>query len=97
MNALGNGRSGYWSPAAPRPLPSPYALSRPNRPALGQQEFLESPILAIGVDTVTAISSAYLAWGLGAVRNKWSTFWWVVSGVATVKALHDMSRVGETK
>lgn len=95
MNALANSRSGYWAPAAARPaqLPSPYSLSRAGRPELGQQEFLESPLLSLGVDAVTAISGAYLAWGLGSVRNKWSTFWWVVSGVATVKALHDMSRL----
>lgn len=95
MNALANSRSGYWAPmAAARPLPSPYKVGRPAAgPALGQNDFLESPILSLGVDAVAALSGAYLAWGLSSVRNKWSTFWWVVSGVATVKALHDMSRI----
>lgn len=90
MNPMSqNGRMGFWAPAPPKPLPSPYLRG----PALGQREFLESPVVALMTDSVLAGTSAYLAWGLGAVRNKWSTFWWVVTGVATVKALHDMSRL----
>jgi hypothetical protein len=38
-------------------------------------------------------SSAFLAWGLGTRKNNWSTFWWVVSGIAFVKLLHDTSRM----
>lgn len=96
MNAhYSNGtRAGYWAPAPAQPLPSPYALAdREGSPSLGQTALLQHPAVALLTDGVLLGTSAYMAWGLGAVRNKWSTFWWVVAGVAAVKGLHDMSRL----
>jgi len=82
-------RPGYsmsWSPAPLRRMPP--------SPTLGQAtEFAESPLLALITDGIVAGSSAFLAWGLGTRGNKWSTFWWVVSGISFVKLLHDSSRM----
>lgn len=79
-----------WAPARVR-LPAPN-LSDARRPALGQNTFWESSTLAIMTDGALTLAAAYLGWGFGERNNKWSTFWWVVAGISTVKTLHDMSR-----
>lgn len=93
MNSFANQKRAYsmaWSPAPVRRLPAPVLKG----PMLGQtQEFAESPLLALFTSATLAGSSAFLAWGLGTRKNNWSTFWWVVSGVAFVKLLHDTSRM----
>lgn len=81
-----------WAPAPNRPLPTPFATSKAT---LGQQkppDFLSSKEVAMGADLVTTLSAAYLGWGTGRKNNRWSTFWWVVSGVSLIKLLHDSSR-----
>jgi hypothetical protein len=55
--------------------------------------FVDSPELAALTDIAAASASAYFAYGLGRVQNKWSTFWWVISAGATIKLLHDVSRI----
>ncbi len=101
MNSIANQRPGYsmaWSPAPVKRLPAPTL----KRPALGQTtEFAESPLLAFLTSATLASSSAFLAWGLANVKddqgrvvgNRWSTFFWVVSGISFVKLLHDTSRM----
>lgn len=90
MKMNGKGYSMAWAPAPNRQLPTPFATSRPN---LGQKgSVLDSREVAMAADLVTVASSAYLGWGTGRKGNRWSTFWWVVSGVSLVKFLHDMSR-----
>jgi hypothetical protein len=93
MNTFALARNGYrmvWAPALP-PRPSRH------RRGLGQgyREFIESPELSLFASGMTAITSGYLAYGLGTANNKWSTLAWVVSAAAAVKALHDLSRVGK--
>jgi len=80
-----------WAPAPNRPLPTPFIGSKA---ILGQQKagFLDSREIAMGADLVTTLSAAYLGWGTGRKNNRWSTFWWVVSGISLVKFLHDSSR-----
>lgn len=73
-----------WAPAR-LPLPASKSLGETG-------DFLESPSLALVTDVVVAAATGFFAWGLGAHNNKWSTFWWVVSAMAGVKALHDMGR-----
>lgn len=82
-----------WAPAPNRQLPTPFA----RKPSLGQQQLPKASVfdsreIAMAADLVTVASSAYLGWGTGRKGNRWSTFWWVVSGVSLVKFLHDMSR-----
>jgi hypothetical protein len=95
MTASSIGYTMAWRPAVTR-LPSPYTGAR--HPAtLGQEKGLEafarSPVTALVMDVVAVGTTGFLAWGLGAVKNPWSTFWWVVSAGAAMKALHDLSRV----
>jgi hypothetical protein len=80
-----------WAPAPNRPLPTPFATSKAT---LGQQKvgLLDSREVAMGADLVTTMASGYLAYGSGKNGNRWSTFWWVVSGISLVKFLHDSSR-----
>lgn len=76
-----------------RPMPRlPDAPTRGRSSGTLGQGLLEGKSVSVIADFVTALSSAYLAWGLGTRQNKWSTLWWVVSAAATVKGLHDMSR-----
>lgn len=73
---------------------APGAATMPRtRRSLGQSSFFESPLLALVTDAVAAGASGYLAWGLGTVNNKWSTFWWIVTVGVAVKGLHDMARL----
>lgn len=74
-----------WAPGA--------ATMARTRRSLGQNAFIESPVLALATDAVAVGSSAFLAWGLGAANNKWATFWWIVAVASAVKGLHDMSRL----
>lgn len=75
-----------WAPGARA------SLARP-RKELGQNAFLEGPLLAALTDFVAAGASGYLAWGLGRVHNSWSTFWWIAAALSAMKGLHDLSRM----
>lgn len=76
-----------WSPA-------PFRFPQQAPKSLGQGSgFLESPVLALTLDTWTAITAAYLGWGFGQRGNNWSTFWYVVAAVSGFKALHDLGRM----
>lgn len=72
--------------------PGGATLARTRR-SLGQNAFLESPLVALATDAVAIGSSAFLAWGLGKVDSKWATFWWIVAVGTAVKGLHDLSRM----
>lgn len=79
-----------WAPAPAKRLPTPF-LGRGS--ALGQKPIEhDNKITAVGVDAAVGIGSAYLAWLLTRADNRWSTFWWVVTGISTIKMLHDLSR-----
>jgi len=56
---------------------------------------LDSPLLALATDVTAASASAYLAFNLGRLDppSGWSTFWWIVSAAAGIKALHDLARL----
>lgn len=91
MNPLVNQKPGYsmaWAPAPIKRLPPP---SQPSK-YLGQATGGQAPFLLFG-DTLVAGSAALLAWGLHQKDNSWSTFWWVVAGIAFVKGLHDASNL----
>lgn len=79
-----------WKPAA---VGLPAMSVRPR--ALGQggaETLLDSSLLAIMTDFTAASASAYLAYNFGRVDNKWSTFFWVISAMSSVKLLHDLAR-----
>lgn len=93
MNPLVNQKPCYsmaWAPAQVKRLPPP---SR-SQAFLGQVKSSEgsSVPLLLG-DTLVAGASALFAWSLHKQNNSWSTFWWVVSGIAFVKGLHDASKL----
>jgi len=76
-----------WAPAPLKRLPPP---SRPN---LGQaKSALSSREVALATDIAVLTGSAFMVWGTTAEGNKWSTFWWIVSGITFMKILHDVSR-----
>lgn len=79
-----------WAPAPNRALPTLFIGSKAT---MGQKtDFMASREVSMAADLVTTLSAAYLGWGTGRKNNRWSTFWWVVSGVSLVKLLHDSSR-----
>lgn len=81
-----------WAPAPSRPIPTPFRASRRSN-SLGERPLEhEDKITAIAVDAVVGLGSAHLAWGLNRADNRWATFWWVATGIAGVKFLHDLSR-----
>lgn len=85
-----NGFKMSWKPAQVL-LP---AMTVPKR-ALGQggvETFVDSPLLSVMTDFTAAAASAYVAYGFGQYGNKWSTFFWVISAMSSVKLLHDLSR-----
>lgn len=78
-----------WAPASMR-------LSSPFTKSLGQSsDFFDSPLLSFTLTSWTALTAGYLGWGLSGRGNNWSTFWWVVAGVSSIKALHDLSLIGK--
>lgn len=89
---IGKGYTMAWAPAPGRSVPNPFnGLSHGK--SLGQRVVEhDNKITAIGMDALIAVGSGQLAWGLGTANNRWATFWWVVTGIATVKFLHDLSR-----
>jgi hypothetical protein len=60
---------------------------------LGQTTGGDSPLVLTFADTMVAGSAGLLAWSLHTQRSSWSTFWWVVAGIAFVKGLHDASNL----
>lgn len=74
--------------------PAPMTIAPPHQASLGAppETFIESPLLALATDFTAASASAFIAHGFGKVGNPWSTFFWVVSAMSTVKFLHDLSR-----
>lgn len=85
-----------WAPAPMKRLPTPSS-----RPALGEQRtFLATKELAIATDIAVLTGSALMVLGTTTVKNaqgeivgnKWSTFWWIASGITIMKILHDISR-----
>lgn len=86
----GKGYSMAWAPAPSRRLPTPFQIKKNS---LGQQgTALDSREVSLATDLVILLGSSFIAWGATQRGNRWSTFWWVVSGVTLVKGLHDLSR-----
>lgn len=93
MNNLVNQQAKYsmaWTPAPLKSLPPP---AFPDR-SMGQSTALGEPasVMLVG-DTLVAGSAALFAWSLHTQESDWSTFWWVVAGMAFVKGLHDASNI----
>ncbi len=75
---------------APAPFSLPVSSAKPN---LGQkQAFLSTKEVALAADIAVLTGSAFMVWGTTTEGNKWSTFWWIVSGITFMKILHDVSR-----
>lgn len=52
----------------------------------------DEPLVQLGIDFAAMMTSGLLA-ALRASHGQPSTVWWVVSGMAAVKGLHDLSRM----
>lgn len=74
--------------------PTPFRFPAHPPKSLGQSAgFLDSPLLALTLDSWTSLTAAYLGWGFGQRHNNWSTFWYVVAAVSGFKALYDISKL----
>jgi hypothetical protein len=76
-----------WAPAPMKRLPP-----TGSRVALGQKSVLATKEVALLTDIAVLTGSAFMVWGTTVEGNKWSTFWWIVSGITAMKILHDASR-----
>ena len=80
-----------WAPAPMKRMPIP--TSRPNLGQVQQPKTaLSSKEVAIATDMAVLTGSALMVWANKKAGNDWSTFWWIVSGVTSMKMLHDFSR-----
>ncbi len=80
-----------WTPAPPKRLVLPMGYTGKT---LGQQKvYAMPPVMGMLTAGLTSFAAGYLAWGYSKQGNNWSTFWYVVSAVSAVKALHDLSNI----
>lgn len=70
--------------AVPAPAPAP------SKPSLFD---IDAPLAAFLTATVAASSTAILGYSFGKVHSRWSTVFWLLSGVTGFKALIDLSRM----
>lgn len=68
--------------------PLPMAPAAPPKPA-----FIDSPLVQTLADATLAVSSGMLGYAFGVEKSRWSTVFWIASGVATFKLLFDGSRL----
>lgn len=92
------GKKGFnmsWAPAPAKPLPT---LFSGRGSALSQQAQTlpklehDNKITSIALDAIVGLGAGYLASLYSRANARESTFWWVVTGISTVKLLHDLSR-----
>lgn len=87
-----------WSPpaysprlaqAAPPPAQPPVTLQESKASLLD----IDGPLLAFVTSGVAAASTAILGYHFGKERSRWSTVFWIASGITSFKALVDLSRL----
>lgn len=89
----------HWRPVQIRLAPAigqqvsnpPGTMVVPARPA-----FIDSPVVQLATDVAAAVSMGLLGHSFGKVPphgSRWSTVFWVASGLAAFKGLYDLSRV----
>lgn len=86
-----------WRPAQVRLAPSmgqtavsnpPGTMVVPVKPA-----FIDGPLISLLTDTAAAISTGMLGYSFGKANSRWSTPFWVASGLSAFKGLYDLSRL----
>lgn len=79
------------SQAAPAPAPAPTQVTvQPEKPSLLD---IDAPLIQFLTSAVAATSTAILGYHFGAARSRWSTVFWIASGITSFKALVDLSRL----
>lgn len=74
---------------APAPAPAPVPAVVP-KPSLLD---IDAPLTAFVTDVVATSSTAILGYSFGRAHSRWSTFFWLLSGITGFKALIDLSRL----
>lgn len=86
-----------WRPAQVRLAPTlgqtavsspPGTMIVPVKPA-----FIDSPVVQLMTDVAAALSMGMLGNSFGRANSRWSTPFWVASGLAAFKGLYDLSKL----
>jgi hypothetical protein len=75
--------------AAPAPGPAPVVV-QPEKHSLAD---IDGPLFAFLTDAAAASSTAILGYIFGEARSRWSTVFWIASGVSAFKGIVDLSRL----
>ena len=68
--------------------PPPGTMIVPVKPA-----FIDSPLIQFLTDAAAAVSMGMLGASFGKAHSRWSTVFWVASGLAGFKGLYDLSKL----
>lgn len=79
----------HLSQAAPPPAPAPVVVA-PEKPSLVD---IDGPLISFLTSAAAASSTAILGYIFGEARSRWSTVFWMVSGVSAFKGIIDLSRL----
>jgi hypothetical protein len=72
------------------PMSQPFMA---RRPGLGNGgDFMDSNLINIITDFSAASISAYVAYGMTRIDDKWAPLFWVFSAMSSVKLLHDIAK-----
>lgn len=86
-----------WRPAQVRLAPAigqqatsnpPGTMVVPVRPA-----FIDSPVVQFATDLAASVSTGILGYTFGKVNSRWSTVFWMLSGITAFKGFYDLSRL----
>ena len=87
-----------WSPAPYTGLAAPLIPRRPN--SMGNTDtsgtskaFIDSAMVSFITDLAAAVPAGILAYTYMRAKSGWSNFFWVIAGLASFKALIDLSRI----
>lgn len=81
-----------WQPAMmPRPAMSQTPL--PMAPVTQRPAFIDSPLVQFLTDITASVGSGMLGYAFGKENSRWSTVFWVISGITGFKALFDGVRL----
>lgn len=77
-----------------------YALARrpSTSPGLGADTpvaFIDSPMMSFVMSAAAALPAGVLAVTYGKNNSSWASFFWTVTGLATMKGLYDLSKVAQ--
>jgi hypothetical protein len=53
---------------------------------------IDGPVVAVASDVTASVATAILGYSFGRAGSRWSTVFWMISGVTGFKALIDLSR-----